>query len=124
MGQKKIASPHELNLGGIVGTFKLSANNIIRESFVKTKLPPLISPYFTTNTQACVASVQVSSGYKDEDINGIEHRNISLITVQEIRTDDPMVVLQSKYVQQLSRNISLRAAVHNTVNKQTATPTQ
>ena len=42
-------------------TFKVSSGNIIRDGFAKTRLLPLIPPNITTNTQACVASVQTSS---------------------------------------------------------------
>ena len=47
-------------------TFKASAGNIIKEIFAKTKLLPLIPPDLTTNTQACSASIQVSSVAKAE----------------------------------------------------------
>ena len=40
--------------------FKVSAGNIIRDRFVKTKLPPLSPPDLTTNTQACDPYIQVS----------------------------------------------------------------
>ena len=38
--------------------FKMSSENIIRDFFVKTKLPPLSPTDFSRNTQACVASTQ------------------------------------------------------------------
>ena len=48
------------------GALKVSASNIIRDISVKKKLPPLSPPFFTKNTQACAASIQVSSGSKAE----------------------------------------------------------
>ena len=63
------------------GAFKVSTEKIIRDSFVKKKLPPLSPANFTTNTQACVASAQVSSGAKAEDINGIERHTVAPIEV-------------------------------------------
>ena len=59
--------------------FKLFSGNIIGYIFVKTKLPPLSPPKFTTNTQACVASVQVFSGAKYQYINEIAHLTIAPI---------------------------------------------
>ena len=45
-------------------TFKVSADNIIRDRFAKINLPPLTPPYLTKNTQACAAFIQVSFGSK------------------------------------------------------------
>ena len=46
--------------------FKVSAGNIIRYRFAKENLITLSPPNFTTNTQACVASIQASYGAKAE----------------------------------------------------------
>ena len=100
--------------------FKMSAGNIIRDSFAKTKLPPLIPNYLTTNTQACSASIQVSSGANTEEIKYISLQTVAPIELQVTRTDDPMVVLQEKGVQQSSRNIILWAAVYDAVREITA----
>ena len=64
----KTFSPHHMNsvLVESWDAFKMSAGNIIRDSFAKTKLPPLRPNNLTTNTQACAASIQVSSGSKAE----------------------------------------------------------
>ena len=104
--------------------FKVSSGNIIRDCFVKTKLLLLSPPNFTTNTQACVVSVQVSYVSKAEDTNVIAHRTIGPIEVQEIRTDDPMVVLQAKWIQQSFRSLVLLATVRNTVRQKTIIPLQ
>ena len=48
------------------GASKVSTENIIRGSSVKTNIPPLSPTKFTTNMQECVASVQVSYGAKYE----------------------------------------------------------
>ena len=80
--------------------FKVSAGKTIRDSFVQTKLFPISPPEFSTNAQACISSVQVSSGTKSEGINSIVHRTVGTIKVQEIRTEDHMVVLQAKEIQQ------------------------
>ena len=68
--QKKI-SPHYMNsvLVELWDGFNIPADNMIRDTFAKTKLPPLISTDLTTNTQACAAYIQVSSGSEDEEIN-------------------------------------------------------
>ena len=60
--------PHHMNSIFVQArvTFKASYGNITREISVKTKLTPLSTNNFTINTHACVASVQVSSGSKDE----------------------------------------------------------
>ena len=91
--------------------FKMSSGNITKENFVRKIYPPLSPPDFATNTHACVASVQVSSGSKSEDTNTISHQNVEPIKVQEIRTDDTTAVLQAKGIQQSSRNIVLRASL-------------
>ena len=101
--------PHHMNsiLVEACDAFKVSAINIVRKIFVQTNLPPLRLTNFTTNNQVCVASIQVSSGAKSEDINGISHRNDAPTEVQEIRIYDPMLVLQEHWIQQSSMNIVL-----------------
>ena len=74
-------------------TFEVSAGNIIREIFVKTKLLFLSPPNLTTNTQACAASTQVPSGSKYEETNEISSIIVAYIEVQETRAGYPMVVL-------------------------------
>ena len=66
-GTKKF-SPHHMNsvLVEAWDAFKISTSNTIRESFEKTKLPPLIPTDLTTNIQACAASIQVPYGTKAE----------------------------------------------------------
>ena len=54
-------------------SLEVSSNNIIREIFIKTKLLYLSHPKFYDNTQGCVASIEVSSVSKAEDINYMEH---------------------------------------------------
>ena len=65
--------PHHMNsiLVEALGSFKVSTGNLVRDRFLKIKLDPLSPPDFTTYTQACVASTQVFSGAKAEEINGI-----------------------------------------------------
>ena len=92
------------------GSFKVSARNIKRDRFEKTKLLPLSSTNFFINIQACVSSAQVSSLSKYKYINAISHRNAVPIKVQEIRTDYPMVVLREKRVKQSSINIVFQFA--------------
>ena len=47
--------------------FKMSAVNIIKDSFLKEKkLPPFSPPDLKTNNQARAASIQVFSGAKAE----------------------------------------------------------
>ena len=75
-------------------TFNVSSRKFIRESFVKIKLPPLIPTELTTNTHACDALIQVSSGSKDEEMNKISHRTVATIELQETRTNNPMVFLR------------------------------
>ena len=55
--------PHHMNsiLVQARDAFKVYSGNIIRDRFVKTNIPSLIPPNFTTNTQVCVASIQVYS---------------------------------------------------------------
>ena len=55
--------PHHMNyvLVEIWEVFTVSAVNIVRESFAKTNILPLMPPNMITNTQACVASIQTSS---------------------------------------------------------------
>ena len=61
-------SPHRMNsvLVEEWNAFNMSVGNIIRESFSKTKIPPLSPPNLTTNTQACTSSIQVSYVAKAE----------------------------------------------------------
>ena len=74
--------------------FKVSSGNIIRERFLKTKIPPLIPPDLNTNTQACAASAQVPFVYNSKEINDISCIKVAHIEVQETSTDYTMVVLQ------------------------------
>ena len=101
----------------------MSAGNIISNSFVKTKLSPL-RPHSTTSTGVCAASLQVSSGDKNDEINKISCCTFAPIEVQVTSTDDPMVVLYSKGRQKLSRNIVLQAAAYDAVRKGTVIPIQ
>ena len=66
-GMKKFL-PYRMNSVFVeaLGAFKISAGNIIRNSFAKTKLPSLNTPDLTTNTQEYDASIQVSSISKAE----------------------------------------------------------
>ena len=75
--------PHHMNsiLMEVWYACNVSVRNIISDKFVK-KATPIITIDFASNTQACVASVQVSYGTKDKDINEIEHRTIGSIEVQ------------------------------------------
>ena len=104
--------------------FKVSTGNIVRDIFVKTKILPLSTPKFSTNTQACVASVQVSSGAKVEDINIIANHTIGSIEVQEIKTDNPMVFLQERGIWKSSGNIVLQSAVYDAARQRTIVPFQ
>ena len=86
--------PGYLSMGQKNGTpLRFPLKNIIRDNFVETKLPPRQLYQLNTNTQACVSSIQVYSWDKDEEINGISYFTVAPIEVQEIRTDDSMVVL-------------------------------
>ena len=119
-------SPHHTSfvLSDAWDSFNISAGNIIRDSFVKTKLPPLIPNNLTKNTQACVVSIQVSSGASTEEINNISLQTVAPIELQVTRTDYPMVILWEKGMQKLSRNIILRSAVYDDVRKITVIPIQ
>ena len=94
-GMKKFQPHHmELILVEAWDAFKVSVGNIVRDSFIKKKkLFPLSTLNFSTSLGACVASAQVSSGSKAEDIDVMAHHTVGPIKVQKFRTDDPMVVL-------------------------------
>ena len=91
---------------------------------MKTKLPPLIPNNLTKNTQACIVSIQVSSGASTEEINNISLQTVAPIELQVTRTDYPMVILWEKGMKKLSRNIILRSAVYDDVRKITVIPIQ
>ena len=68
-----------------------------------------------------VASVQTSS----KGVNLIAEEIVAPIQLEVTRTNDPMVIIRAKgSTQQPSRNILLRAAAYDTVNKQTVLPLQ
>ena len=73
--------------------FKVSAGNVIRDSFEKIMLLPIQPPDIATNIQACAASVEVYSGAKSEEINNISRQTVAHIGLKVTRTDDHMVVL-------------------------------
>ena len=50
---------------------KVSSVKFIMDRFLKIKLLPLSPTNFTTNFQACAASVQVNSGANYEETNDI-----------------------------------------------------
>ena len=118
--------PHYMNsvLVKARDAFKVSDGNIIRETFVKTKIPPLTPPEFTTNTQACAASIKLSSGYKAEEINNISRHTVGPIEVKLTSTDDTIIVLWWKGAQQSSRNIITLATAYDAARKQTVLPIQ
>ena len=73
--------PHHINyiLVKAWDAFKVSSGKFLRDRFVKTKLRSLATTDLTTNTQACAASVQVTSGSKYEEINEISCRTVAPI---------------------------------------------
>ena len=82
MGQKKNLPCHMNSIFvGAWGAFKMSVGKCTRESFAKKKLPPLSPPDLTTDTQACTASIQVSSRSKAEEINEVSCRTVAYIEV-------------------------------------------
>ena len=95
-------SPHHMKyvLVEAWDALKMSSGNITRDIFVKTNLPPLSPPKLTKNTQACAASTQVSSVSKAEEINNISRQTFAPIKLQVTSTDDNMVFLRSKGMQQ------------------------
>ena len=114
-------SPHELCPVEALYAFKVSSGNIIVDSFSKTHLLPLSPPNMITNTQAMVASVQTSS----KGINQIGEDTVAPIQLQVTSTNDPVVIIQENVsTQQPSRNILLRAAAYDTVQKRNIVPLQ
>ena len=90
--------PHHVNsiFMEVRGAFKVSSGNIIRESFMKTNIILLVTPIFSANSQACVASIQVPCGTKVEDPNAISQNIVVPIKLQEIRTKDLVDSIQGK----------------------------
>ena len=74
-----------------------------QRQFLKTNLPPLSPTNLTMNTQACTATVQVSSGTKSKEIDRISFHSVVHIEVGETRIDDPAIVLWEKGIQKSSR---------------------
>ena len=83
----------------------------------ENKATPPSPPNITTNIQTCAASIQVYYVANAGEINNILCETVAPIQLQVIRTDDPMVVLQSKGTQQSSRNMFLGAAAYDAVKK-------
>ena len=100
-------SPHHINsiLVKAWDDFNISSGNIIMDSFLKKRHPPLIPTNLTTNTQASATSTQVYSGAKAEVINNISRHTVASIELQITRTDNNMVVLREKGTQQSLRKI-------------------
>ena len=115
--------PHHMN-SVLVETweaFKVSYGNIIVDSFAKTHLLPLSPPNMIKNTQAMVASVQTSS----KGIRWIAEDTVAPIQLEVTSTNDPMVIIRAKgSTQQPSKNILLRAAAYDTLQKKTVLPLQ
>ena len=90
--------PHQMNsvLVEAWDAFKVSSLNIIRDSFAKTHLTPLILPNMITNIQACVASVQTYSIV----INHIAEDTLAPIKFLMKRTNDPMLITSTKGITQ------------------------
>ena len=113
--------PHYMNsvLVETWESFMVSAGNIIRGRFAKTRLLPLSPPTMIINTQACVDSIQTSS----KGINHIVEETIAPIKLLTTRTNNPMVIIQAKgSIQQPFRNIFLWAAAYDTAWNQTFLP--
>ena len=101
--------------------FTVSAGNIIRDSFAKTHLPPLIQTNMITNIQAYVASIQKSS----KGINHIAEDTLLPIKLLTTRTNVPMLIIREKgSTQQPPIKILLLEAAYDTVRKQTVLPLQ
>ena len=83
MGQNILAYHANSILVEAWDTFKIFTRNIIRYSFIKTKLLPFNSDSFSTKTHSCVAFVQVFSVAKVEGINDISYCAGGPINVQK-----------------------------------------
>ena len=79
--------------------FNVSAGNIIGDILIK-KTTSLQSSRISTNSQACVSSIHVSSGTKSEDINVISHHTVGPIKEKKISTENTTVFLQENGAQQ------------------------
>ena len=96
--------------------FTVSAVNIIRYSFDKTHLLPIVHQTVITNTQACVASIQIIS----KGINYISEDTLVTIKLLWTNTINPMVILQENgSTRQPSKNNILWAVSYDTVQKRT-----
>ena len=115
--------PHHMN-SVLIETweaFMLSDGNIIMDSFAKCHLLPLSPPNMITNTQVCVSSIQTSS----KGTNQIAKDTLAPIKLLTTRTNNLMVIIPAKGSnQQPYRNILLREAAYETVQKRTVLPIQ
>ena len=83
--------------------FQQQSALVIIDALRKTKLLPLAPPDHDTNTQACLATTQTPSGKKSEEIEDIARASMAPVSVDVIRTTDPMVILRARGNQ--SRNL-------------------
>ena len=88
----------------------------------KTKLLPLAPPDHDTNAQSCIAETQTPPGTKSEEIEEIARNSMAPLSVDAIRTTDPMVILRAKG--RSSRNLLIRDTAYDTVQKRTIIPIQ
>ena len=85
--------------------FNMSACNIIRDSFAKTKLLTLSPTRLKTNNQACAASIQVYDGFKDEEINNISCHTVAPISHPPRPGSNSTEGLKYTFVLRSDRNI-------------------
>ena len=112
-------SPHHMILSwfnhGILSSCQLVTS--VETYLIKKMYPPLIPKDLTKNTQVCAASIEVSSVSNTEEINNISLQTVAPIDLHVTSTNDPVIFLQEKGMQQLSRTIILRYTVYDAMRK-------
>jgi hypothetical protein len=119
-----VPSQMNLVLTGMWRRFLSKAAPIIMSAFFKTKISPLQPP--SSDQQyaghACTSSLQCASGKKAVELDFMKREVMAPVAVETTRTSDEYVILNAK--SDTSRNLLIRAACYDIVNKTMVIPVQ
>ena len=101
----------------------VESGHTIKKSFEVTNLVPLRPPTQTEfSGYACVASLQCGSGKKAQELEVVKQEVMGTSKLTSKRTTDEKVILQAE--NSTSRNLVLRAAAYDIINKTVVIPAQ
>ena len=99
------------------------SGSLIKRSFEKTHLVPLRPPTaHEAASNAMISALQIGTGKKATELAILSESIMSPVTVDNITTTDPVVILKARG--NTSRNLIIRSAAYDIINRSTVIPAQ